>query len=81
MIQLSLRDSDPELAATIPPPTPAEAEQLEELAAQMEAMPRESIEEQLERLIAEIPSLPSAKLPVGLKELSPPTCEENDDKE
>jgi hypothetical protein len=81
MIQLSFRDSDPELAATIPPPTPDEQAQLEELAAQMDAMPRESIDEQLERLIAEIPNLPDAasadakggeKPEYGLKELPKP---------
>lgn len=78
MLQLSLRASDPDLAAHIRPASAEEQVQYEALVRQLEeAENPETVEEELAKLIEDIPNLPLIKqaqtnsLPLGLKELPP----------
>lgn len=66
MIQLSLRESDPQIAAHILPASPEEQQQFDALARQLEEAPnRETIDAELDRLIGAIPALCGSKQAPG----------------
>lgn len=77
MIQLSLRESDPQLASHIRPASVEEQQQFDALVRQLEECPhRETIDAELDRLIGAIPALADAKPQCGFKELTPDNGDE-----